>query len=136
MEIRTRAQVVEVAENTTGVKVYVAEKIRGRFAFQAAQAVLCTNAFTNTLLPELEILPARGQILITKPIPGISWQGTFHFDQGYYYFRNVGNRILFGGGRNLDFDGETSTALEYNYPILQHLKGILHEVIFPGSQPI
>jgi hypothetical protein len=28
-------------------------------------------------------------------------------DQGYYYFRNIGDRIL--GGRNLDFDVENTT---------------------------
>jgi hypothetical protein len=29
-------------------------------------------------------------------------------DQGYY-FRNIGDRILLGGGRNLDFETENTT---------------------------
>jgi glycine/D-amino acid oxidase-like deaminating enzyme len=46
--------------------------------------------------------PARAQVLITKPIDSLKIKGTFHMDRGYYYFRNIDNRVLIGGGRNLD----------------------------------
>ena len=53
--------------------------------------------------------PARAQVLITKPIKNLQIKGTFHLDKGYYYFRNIDNRILFGGGRNLDFKTEETS---------------------------
>ena len=28
-------------------------------------------------------------------------KGAFHYDEGYVYFRNIDNRVLLGGGRNL-----------------------------------
>jgi glycine/D-amino acid oxidase-like deaminating enzyme len=78
----------------------------------ATQILFCTNGFTNDLLPELNIVPARGQIILTAPIHGLLTKGTFHFDEGFYYWRNIGNRILLGGARNSDFSNEATTSLE------------------------
>jgi glycine/D-amino acid oxidase-like deaminating enzyme len=69
--------------------------------------VFCTNSFTKEYFPEEKIVPGRGQIFLTKPIPRLNLNGTFGFDEGYYYFKNIGkNQILIGGGRNEDFKAE------------------------------
>ncbi|NNC82899.1 MAG: FAD-binding oxidoreductase, partial [Flavobacteriales bacterium] len=75
--------------------------------------------------------PARAQVLITDPIPELGWQGTFHYDEGYYYFRNVGERVLLGGGRNLDIEGETTSELKTTKHIQDALEKLLKEVILP-----
>jgi glycine/D-amino acid oxidase-like deaminating enzyme len=54
-------------------------------------------------------------------------------DKGYYYFRNIGNRILFGGGRNLDFVGETTTEFGQTTAIQNRLEQLLTEVILPNT---
>lgn len=87
----------------------------------AKQLIVCTNGFTNALLPQLNIVPARGQILLTHPIDNLRLKGTFHFDEGFYYWRHIGNRILIGGARNLDFQGEQTTSLLGSDAIRQHL---------------
>lgn len=79
-------------------KIINAEDLQ--YTFTTKKLLLCTNAFTKKLLPELDIVPNRGQVFITAPIPDLPFRGTFHFDKGYYYFRNVGNRLLIGGARN------------------------------------
>jgi glycine/D-amino acid oxidase-like deaminating enzyme len=105
---------------------------------QATQVVLCTNAFTSRFAPELGIVPARGQVLVTTPINGLRFRGVFHFDEGFYYFRNVsspeGQRILFGGARNMAFEAEETTALTLNDTIQQELERILRNVIAPDEQ--
>ncbi len=59
-----------------------------------------TNGFTKHL-PELEdIKPVRNQVFVTSEIKDLRWRGCFHVDEGYVYFRNIGNRILIGGARN------------------------------------
>jgi glycine/D-amino acid oxidase-like deaminating enzyme len=98
----------------------------------AERVVVCTNAWLSSLLPDLEVVPARGQILITKPLPNLSLRGTFHLDQGFVYFRNVGNRVLLGGARNRAFEAERTTVMETTPEIQAHLEGILREVILPG----
>ena len=72
-----------------------------------------------------QVKPARAQVLITKPIENLDIKGTFHLDKGYYYFRNIENRILFGGGRNLDFEGETTTEFNSNRNYSKQVGGII-----------
>ncbi|MFN4008130.1 MAG: NAD(P)/FAD-dependent oxidoreductase [Chitinophagaceae bacterium] len=73
--------------------------------------LLCTNAFSMQLAPQILWLPGRGQVIVTAPIKGLTLKGTFHSEAGYYYFRNVENRILIGGGRHTCFEAETTTDL-------------------------
>lgn len=95
------------------------------------QLLIATNGLSKSLLPELNLKPARAQVLITEPLAKLPFVGTFHYDQGYYYFRNVGNRILLGGGRNIDFEGETTTEFSNTDNILNSLKKLLSDVIIP-----
>ena len=71
--------------------------------------------------------------MITKPIENLNIEGTFHYQEGYYYFRNIDNRILFGGGRNLDKIGETTTEIETTRQIQDRLEALLKEVILPNT---
>ncbi len=76
-------------------------------AIEAEEVVLATNAYTPLLLPELPagaIVPARGQILVTQPVPPILPHpfGT-NFDKEYGR-QTAGGQILCGGFRRLDED--------------------------------
>lgn len=101
------------------------------FHFVTKQFLICTNAFAKELLPEADIIPARGQVLLTSPIKNLPWKGSFHFDEGYYYFRNVDNRVLLGGARNKDFGGEQTTAFDTTETIQDNLEEFLRTVILP-----
>jgi glycine/D-amino acid oxidase-like deaminating enzyme len=81
-----------------------------------------------------QVKPARAQVLITKPIPNLDIKGTFHLDKGYFYFRNINDRILFGGGRNLDFEGETTTSHDTTELIQNRLEELLKTVILPYQE--
>ncbi len=91
--------------------------------------IIATNAFSNLLCPDLKNRPARGQILVTEPIEHLKLKGTFHFDEGYYYFRNVGNRVLLGGARNTDIVNEETTDFETSEFIQNKLKNFLQQHI-------
>ena len=95
--------------------------------------IICSNGFASQLVDE-DVIPARAQVLITKPIPNLSLNSTFHMDKGYYYFRSINNRILLGGGRNLDINGETTTELETTEYIQTALRNILDEIIMPNQK--
>lgn len=96
------------------------------------KVIVATNGFAKSLL-DLNVEPARAQVLITKPIENLPFKGTFHYDKGYYYFRNIHNRVLFGGGRNLDFKGENTTKIKTTQLIIDELKRLLKEVILPST---
>ena len=101
---------------------------------KARNVLICTNGFAQQFLPNRDINPARAQVLVTTPIENLKVKGTFHYQQGYYYFRNVEDRILLGGGRNLDFLGETTTKLETTSQITDVLTDLLKNVILPNQQ--
>lgn len=114
-------------ETRDGVEVGI-----GDFSFTTKKLLFATNGFAAQLTKEA-VKPARAQVLITAPIPGLDIKGTFHLDKGYYYFRNINDRILFGGGRNLDFEGETTTAFGQTQIIQNRLEQLLTEVILPDT---
>lgn len=100
--------------------------------FETKNLIFTTNGFASQHISE-KVKPARAQVLITKPIKDLHIKGTFHLDKGYYYFRNIDNRILFGGGRNLDFKAEETTELAQTELIQNKLKEILKTVILPET---
>lgn len=70
---------------------------------RAQQALVANNGFASTLLPGLDVLPARNLVMVTTPIKALRLRGTFHMERGYIYFRSVGeDRLLIGGARHLD----------------------------------
>ena len=102
--------------------------------FKADKVAICTNGFAKQFLPNEDVQPARAQVIITKPIENLKLKGTFHYQQGYYYFRNIDNRILLGGGRNLNFEGETTTDFGQTEQIQDSLKNLLNNVIMPNKK--
>lgn len=113
------------SETADGVVVKTAN-----LEFHTKKLLIATNGFASKLLKE-EVQPARAQVLITKPIKALKIKGTFHLDRGYYYFRNIDNRILFGGGRNLDFKTEETTEMGLTTLIQNKLETLLKETILP-----
>jgi len=89
--------------------------------------VVATNAFTQELLPDLSITPGRGYVFVTKPLPTLKWKGIFHYDRGYFYFRNIGNRLLLGGARNIDIKNEETTDFDVNPKIKKYLMHFARE---------
>jgi glycine/D-amino acid oxidase-like deaminating enzyme len=102
------------------------------FSFSTKKVFFATNGFANALTKGA-VKPARAQVLITEPVKDLKVKGTFHLDRGYYYFRNIGDRILLGGGRNLDFDAETTTEFAQTDLIQNKLEQLLKEVILPNN---
>jgi gamma-glutamylputrescine oxidase len=127
VEIKTGATITHMEDTGTGVAVTVKD-----ITFTAKGLAICTNAFTKQLLPDLDVQPGRGQVLITDIIPNLPFRGVFHMEEGYYYFRELEGRVLFGGGRNLDFATETTTSFDLNQEIQQQLENRLQDIILPG----
>lgn len=103
---------------------------------RAAQVLVATNAFAGELVPELDVQPGRGQVLVTAPVPGWTLPGPCHYDHGYTYFRALPDgRLLLGGGRNLNFQAETTTEPGTTDLVQAYLETLLEEVILPAARP-
>ena len=115
------------SEDTNKVKIETDQGV-----FTAAKLFFATNGFSRELLHE-NVAPARAQVLITSPIKNLHIKGTFHLEEGYYYFRNINNRILLGGGRNLDFKTEQTTEFGQTNRIQNKLEELLKTTILPNT---
>ena len=103
-----------------------------KIEFKTDKLFVTTNGFASQFFGDV-VLPARAQVLVTKPIENLSIKGTFHFDEGYFYFRNIDDRILFGGGRNLDFETETTREFGQTHKVQEELERLLKQVILPQT---
>lgn len=99
-------------------------------ALTCRTAVFCINSFAKSFMKDTNIVPGRGQVMITKPIPTLNFESNFFADYGYYYMRTVNGRILLGGARHLRRDEEETHKLENTDFYKQHLPAKLQE-FFP-----
>lgn len=130
VRIHTGVNVTEITENEHKVIVTCAEQ-----TFSAKQMGICSNGFTKKLLvQDLDIQPGRGLVLSILPRTPLKFKGTFQYNEGYYYFRDYNNRLIFGGGRNIDFKSETTTEFGVNEKIKQRLISDLNTMILPDQE--
>jgi glycine/D-amino acid oxidase-like deaminating enzyme len=126
--ILNQAEVTSHIEKNNSVEIIVND-----YSFVTKKLFFATNGFASELTSNA-VKPARAQVLITEPIPNLDIRGTFHLDKGFYYFRNFEDRILLGGGRNLDFEVETTTDLSQTEKIQNRLEELLKNVILPNQE--
>jgi gamma-glutamylputrescine oxidase len=131
IQIINGCDVKEVSCNNVSVYHNV---LNEEITFTADYIIICANAFSQKLIPEINVKPGRGQVIITKPINDLKFKGIFHIEEGYYYFRNYGKRVIFGGGRNLDFASEETGEFLKNEAIIAELISKLDNVILPGTE--
>jgi glycine/D-amino acid oxidase-like deaminating enzyme len=129
VSVLTNTEIYKLGYGSDSVELHTSLPVQ----LQADKVLVCTNAFAKTLLPDLDVRPARGQILLTSPIEGLKFSGSFHFEEGYYYFRNLGSRVLLGGARNRFLKEEETYSVSTSAPVQDELERFLKETIIPGS---
>jgi glycine/D-amino acid oxidase-like deaminating enzyme len=129
IQVITGAEVLAINSNDQFVEITTAEMTR-----KAKKVAICTNAFTNKIITKKkDIEPGRGLVMAVSPSSTPQFQGTFHYDEGYYYFRNYQDKIIFGGGRNIDKPSENTTSFDINDQIQKKLIHDLENIIIPGQ---
>lgn len=122
------SEITDISDNGENVSL----QLNSSEEITSIKVFIATNGFAKQFLDE-DIKPARAQVFVTKPIKNLQIKGTFHLDKGYYYFRNIEDRILFGGGRNLDFKAEETTEMELTKLVQNRLEQLLKTVILPAQ---
>ncbi len=122
------AEVSEITESKDGALLTLANG----WPIQVSELIVANNGFAKKLLPDLELKSVRNQVMVTSKIKNLQTDGTFHLYKGYFYFRNIDSRILIGGGRHIDLEGETTNSFGNNTIIENALLEMLDSVILPN----
>ena len=130
-EMRTGTRVSHLARSGDRVRGVVAD---GE-TLEADHVVLATNAWTPRLLPDLPrgaVVPARGQILVTQPLPPLlACPFGTNFDKEYGR-QTPGGHVLCGGYRRLDDnEGLGTYREETTIPVLAGIARCLTD-LFPA----
>lgn len=117
----TNCTVTGVAEESTGV-----ELVTSRGKIRAGRVVLATNVYLPLLAPQVAIVPRRNQVMLIRPenAAGRVWgAGIYYANHGYEYWRQFPDgRILLGGLRNRDLDGENALEVGANERVLRVMR--------------
>lgn len=105
---RVRANGVDIFE---GVKCMSYEKKNREIQIRTSgpslstrQLLICTNGEAGELLEGAQVHQVQNHIMVFAPENGVNWQGNLHAESGYVYARNIGKRLLVGGGRHITAD--------------------------------
>ena len=129
VQVHTGCEVLDIQEEASSVRINCKD-----VQFTAGKVAVCTNAFTNKLLKkELDVSPGRGIVMSIVPHEKLKFEGTFHYEEGYYYFRDYYGKLLFGGGRNLALAEEETTEFGINEKIKTKLISDLESIILPNQ---
>ena len=123
--------VSKLEDSTQGVEL----ETEFGWTIRVPKVLIAVNGFAKRLLADADTTPARNQVLITRPVPGLKVEGCFHYDRGYFYFRNIDGRILLGGGRHLALDEERTDEFGTTELIRSALVQLLNTVICPDQKP-
>lgn len=126
IDIKWGSEVTELLDNGQVL-------LKNGYSLLGKKVLVATNGFIRQLLPDLQVIPARGQVLVTNPQQSMAWEGTFHYDRGYIYFRDLGKRLLIGGARHLDENVEETDRFGANKNIRQYLKNFVSETLRFGT---
>ncbi|MEO0472345.1 MAG: FAD-binding oxidoreductase [Bacteroidota bacterium] len=100
---------------------------------KAEKVLVATNGLTNQFFPQKGLTAVRNQVLLTTAVPNLQLSGSFHYREGYVYFRNVGNRVLLGGARDVDVPTETTDEFGFTDVVQSDLYQLMNEVILPNQ---
>jgi glycine/D-amino acid oxidase-like deaminating enzyme len=92
-----------------GVEIREHDRVAGLDDLDADAVLVATDGYPSGLLGELEglIIPTRGQMIATEPLPELRYPMPHYGRHGYdYWHQNAAGRLIVGGFRDADMDSE------------------------------
>lgn len=108
--------------------------------FEVRKVLLCTNAYSPLLEPYFvgKVIPTRGQVFVTAPLPQPVLETCGYSNYGYMYFRQTfDGRFLLGGARHL-FKAQEGNTYEdrVTEPVQSALEAYLRQYFPEVNVPI
>lgn len=135
--LRDRTPGTRFVFNTTAKRVAggnaVLDTPHGEQSVEYGRAFLCVNGFAANLDASSNVVPGRGQVIVTSPVSAETERTLGYMNRGYDYFRFVDGRLLLGGGRDRFASERGADELQPTGDVLDHLKGRAKEILGHGE---
>jgi gamma-glutamylputrescine oxidase len=115
-----------------GVEIREHARVEELEALEADTILVATDGYPSGLLGELEglIIPTRGQMIATEPLPEQLFPMPHYGRHGYdYWHQNEEGRLIVGGFRDADMDSEFTAEESTTEPIQGALKSFAEELL-------
>ncbi|MDW8338301.1 MAG: FAD-dependent oxidoreductase, partial [Thermoleophilia bacterium] len=115
-----------------GVEICERTRVRSPAATGAEAVVVATDGYPSGLLGALEglIVPTRGQVLATEPVPEPWFEVPHYGRHGFdYWHRRPDGRIVAGGFRDVSLDSEFTAAEETTAAVQGALEGFVASLL-------
>ncbi len=125
-----------VAAADAGVEILEHDRVEELDALEADAVLVATDGYPSGLLGELEglIIPTRGQMIATEPVPERLFPMPHYGRHGYdYWHQNDEGRLIVGGFRDADMDSEFTAEEATTERIQDALDGFAEEL--SGRRP-
>ena len=97
-----------------------------------ATVVVCTDGYPSGLLGEIEglIIPTRGQVIATEPVPERYFEVPHYGRHGFDYWHQAEDgRIVAGGFRDVSFDSEFTADEQLTEPVQTALHRFVNDLM-------
>ncbi len=115
-----------------GVEIVEDHRVTSMAELEAGTVVVATDGYPSGLLRELEglIVPTRGQVIATEPIPERWFEVPHYGRHGYdYWHQTPDGRIVAGGFRDVRLDEEFTADEALTEPVQAALESFVEELV-------
>ena len=115
-----------------GVEIREHTRVASLDELGGATVVVCTDGYPSGLLGEIEglIIPTRGQVIATEPVPERFFEVPHYGRHGFDYWHQAEDgRIVAGGFRDVSFDSEFTADEHLTEPVQTALHRFVNDLM-------
>jgi gamma-glutamylputrescine oxidase len=111
-----------------GVEIREHARVESRADLDGATVVVCTDGYPSGLLGPIEglIIPTRGQVIATEPVPERLFEVPHYGRHGFdYWHQTEDGRVVAGGFRDVSLDSEFTADEQLTDPVQAALRSFV-----------
>lgn len=115
-----------------GVEIREHERVAALEELEGTTVIVCTDGYPSGLLGPIEglIIPTRGQVIATEPVPERLFEIPHYGRHGFdYWHQDENGRLVAGGFRDVSFETEFTADEDLTEPVQEALRAFVNGLL-------
>ena len=115
-----------------GAEIREHERVEALEELEGATVIICTDGYPSGLLGPIEglIIPTRGQVIVTEPVPERLFEIPHYGRHGFdYWHQDENGRLVAGGFRDVSFETEFTADEDLTEPVQEALRAFVNGLL-------